>query len=174
MFKWTVRCFDRFIMFHNHTSWRCLSVLQWFPTAFRMIFKYLRMVFELLALFYSPYFPQFMPFFALLTLLRPHDFLTTSWAQKILPQNCSCYSLWWNTFPVLFFCLAPLNPQSPIRMPTPRRSLCQLVHSKESRPWITLHCTLYFPFRSEFILKCWIICSIVTCPSPPPVLPTSI
>lgn len=168
MFKWTLHCFDHFIMFHNHTSWRCLSVLQWFPTAFRMMFKYLRMVFELFALFYSPYFPQLMPFFPLLTLLRPRDFLTISWAQKILPPNCSCCSLWWNTFPVLFFCLAPLTPQSLIRMPTPRRSLCQPVHSKESHPWN--HLTLHLVFSLQIkiyskVLNYLFYCNMPVTPS---------
>lgn len=31
MFKWTLYCFDQFIVFHNHTSQRCFNMLQYLP-----------------------------------------------------------------------------------------------------------------------------------------------
>lgn len=105
------------------------SALQWFPTAFRMIFKFLRIVFESLSMFCRLCLSHLMPFFPGLTLLRPHDFPTISWAQKIVPPNCSCCSLFWNSFPAWVSCLLPLSPQGPIWMPSPFTN-----HSIQRRP----------------------------------------
>lgn len=124
----TLHCFDQFIMFHSRTSWRWLSVLQWFPTALRMIFTFLQIVFEFLFMFYRLYLSHLRPFFPLLPWLRPYDPPTISSAQKILPQNCSCYSFFWNNFPKLFSYLAPSQCLRPWW------SLHQPLYSKESHP----------------------------------------
>ena len=59
-----------YVNWSNCTSWRCLNVLQWFPTALKMTFKFPRIVFELLSLFYRLclFIPSYV-FSLLLTLL---------------------------------------------------------------------------------------------------------
>lgn len=134
MFKWTFRCFGQFFVFYNDTSRRGFSTLPRFPTAFRMIFTFLRIVFESLSMFCRLCLSHLMPFFLWLTVLRPRDFLTISWAQKIVPLSCFCCSVFWNSFPMWVSCLLPLSPQGPIWMPAPRRSLRQPCSPKEAHP----------------------------------------
>lgn len=145
--------FDQFIMFHNCTSWRCLNVLQWFPIAFKMTFKFPRIVFELLSLFYR--LCLFIPSYAFSLLLTLLGHMTV-WQFSEHRKSCLWLLLLFlilEQFPCVVFLPAFFsNHRSNLNTKLFEEAFANYSVQRRSTPCNHLALHLAVSFRSKFIL----------------------
>ena len=120
-----------YVNWSNCTSRRCLNILQWFPTALKMTFKFPRIVLN--------YFPCSIGSVYLSRLMHSLScsLCLATWLSdnflniENLVSDCSCYSLFCNSFSVCFSCLPSSQTIGPNWIPNSLKKPLLTTLSKE-------------------------------------------